>query len=156
MQTIINLMNQMGWLLLLALVIFVTCAIHFIIRITYKRLLPKLEKTLFHWDSAFLKALSRPLKCLIWLISSTFCIEILGRHFNNGNFSSTLDSLRTSLSIILMLWLALRFIKNLEGEYNNPNKKRKKNYDKTTVRAACQLSRIASLVLAVLIFLQTP
>ena len=64
-------------------------------------------------------------------------------------------SLRSFATIALLLWFVLRFIKALETVYIRGHRKQKKQYDKTTVRAVCQITRIAACSIALLVYMQT-
>lgn len=154
-QEISNLLFHRGWITPVALFLALAIALHFSINHLYKRLHPKLEKTNLAWDSALLKALVLPIKILIWVLAITFGGEILGYHFQRETFTPFFKGARSFTIIFLILWISLRFIKNLEIYYVRGQRKRKKQYDKTTVRAVCQISRIVSFLIAILVYLQT-
>jgi MscS family membrane protein len=154
-QEVSNFFFHRGWILPVAIIFMGAFIFHFIIHRVKKRIIPKIEKTHLAWDSALLKAVTTPFKVLVWILAVTFSIEIMGYHFENETFSPAVREFRAFFIIILFAWTLLRFIKNMEIYYVRGQRKVKKQYDKTTVRAICQVSRIAILILALLVYLET-
>lgn len=150
-----NLLFNRGWIPPVALLVVLALALHFAMSRLYKRLLPKLEKTHLAWDSSLLKALILPFKFLIWTLTVTFGAEILGYHFENDAFVPFFRGVRSFAVIFIFLWITLRFIKNMEIHHVRGQREQKKHYDKTTVRAVCQISRVAVILIALLVYLQT-
>lgn len=154
-KEISNLLFQRGWITPIALLLALGLVLHFFVGRLFKRLHPKLEKTHLAWDSALLQALTLPLKILIWVLVITFGVDILEHHFDHTGFLPFSIGLRAFATTFLILWITLRFIKNMEVDYIREQRERKKRYDKTTVRAVCQISRIAAILIALLVYLQT-
>ncbi|WP_420421079.1 mechanosensitive ion channel family protein [Simkania sp.] len=150
-----NLLFHRGWITPVSLIIILALVLHFSISRLYKRLMPKLEKTHLAWDASLLKAVALPFKFLIWTLAITFGAEILGYHFENDTFVPFFRGVRSFAVIFLFLWMTLRFIKNMEIHYVRGHREQKKQYDKTTVRAVCQISRIGVILIALLVYLQT-
>ena len=152
---ITNLFLNRGWIIPTALTIILTILFHFIINRFYKRVCPRVETTHLSWDSALLKALIRPLKVMVWILGLTFSIQLLAFHFEKDSLVELFRPFRNFCYVIVSLWFALRFIKHMESDHSQENKKQKKRYDKTTVRAIAQISRVAVFLIAVLVYLQT-
>ncbi|CCB88569.1 mechanosensitive ion channel family protein [Simkania negevensis] len=150
-----NLLFHQGWITPVSLIIVLALVLHFLISRLYKRLMPRLEKTHLAWDFSLLKAVVLPLKFLIWILAITFGAEILGYHFENNTFVPFFRGVRSFAVIFLFLWMTLRFIKNMEIHHVREQREQKKQYDKTTVRAVCQVSRIGVILIALLVYLQT-
>ncbi|MEM7175241.1 MAG: mechanosensitive ion channel family protein [Chlamydiota bacterium] len=150
-----SLLVRFGWFIPLAAILVLGFILHFAISRIYKRIFPKIEKSHLTWDSALLSALIRPLKIFIWILSITYALQVISFHFEQPSITTTLIAFRSFSMIALLLWFALRFIKNLEADYVRGQRKTKKPYDKTTVRAVCQISRIAAVSVAILIYMQT-
>lgn len=146
---------ERGWIVALLAIAMLLLLILFSVNLIYKRLAPKIEKTHLAWDSALLEAIIRPLRVLIIVVAVTYAVEILGYHFENATFSPLFSSIRDINFIVCFIWLSLRFIKNMEIDYIREKHQHKKKYDKTTVRAVCQISRIGVILIGLLIFLQT-
>ena len=144
-----------GWLIPIAIIIALTLIAHFIVTRFYKRIYPRLEKTHLAWDSALLKSLIRPLKIIIWVLGLTFSVQLLAFHFEKDSLIDLFKPFRNFSFVVVSLWFTLRFIKNMEADYTREQRSNKKRYDKTTVRAICQISRVAAVMIAVLVYLQT-
>ena len=144
-----------GWLIPIAIIIALTLIVHFIVSRFYKRIYPRLEKTHLTWDSALLKSLIRPLKVIIWVLGLTFSVQLLAFHFEKDSLVDLFKPFRNFSFVVVGLWFTLRFIRNMETDYTREQRSNKKRYDKTTVRAICQISRVASVMIAVLVYLQT-
>ncbi len=152
---IANLFLHCGWMIPVLIIIGLTLLAHFIIRRFYKRVYPRLEKTHLTWDSALLSAMIRPFKVIVWILGLTFSIQLLAYHFEKDSLIELFRPFRNFSFVVIILWFSLRFIKNMEVDYSREERTKKKRYDKTTVRAICQLSRIAAVLIAVLVYLQT-
>lgn len=144
-----------GWMIPVLIIIALTFLAHFIISRFYKRVFPRLERTHLAWDSALLKALIRPLKVIVWILGLTFSIQLLAFHFEKDSLVEIFKPFRNFSFVVVILWFTLRFIKNMEVDYSREQRAAKKQYDRTTVRAICQISRIAAVLIAVLVYLQT-
>ena len=143
-----------GYATILFLLLLAVLAFHFFIGYLFKKLLPKLEKTHFYWDSSLLKALTFPFKILIWVLVFSFVSEALSYHFENETFCSFFRTIRSLSLLIFFFWVLMRFIKNMEIHYVKGQRRKKRAYDKTTLRAVCQISRIVVIVIAFLSLLQ--
>ncbi len=143
------------WLTPVLVVLGLTLLVHFIISRFYKRAYPRVEKTHLVWDSALLKALIRPLKIFVWILGLTFSVQLLAYHFEQETLMDIFKPFRNFSLVAIILWFTLRFIKNMEQEHSREERKRKRRYDKTTMRAVCQVSRIAAFLIATLVYLQT-
>jgi len=150
-----NLFLHRGWLIPIAIIIVLTLLVHFIVSRFYKRIYPRLEKTHLTWDSALLKALIRPLKVILWTLGLTFSIQLLSFHFEKDSLVELFKPFRNFCFVVASLWFTLRFIKNMEVDYSKEDRPSKKKHDKTTVRAVCQISRVAAVLIAVLVYLHT-
>ena len=115
----------------------------------------KSKKSHLAWDSALVSALIRPLKLFIWTLSGTYAAQVASSHFEQQGITNFLVSFRSFATIALLLWLVLRFIRAMETDYVRGHRKRKKQYDKTTVRAVCQIARVTAFSVALLVYMQT-
>ncbi len=148
-------MEKFGWLIPLPLILLAGFVSHIALAQFYKRIAPKIERSHLSWDSALLSALLRPLKLFIWALTLTYALQILSARFDHLALIRFLTSFRAFAVIALLLWFTLRFIKHLEQDYVRGHRKKKKQYDKTTVRAVCHIARIAAFSIAILVYMQT-
>lgn len=152
---ITNLFFHQGWVVPVLIIIALTLLVHFVASRFYKRVYPRLERTHLTWDSSLLKALIQPLKVFLWVLGITFSIQVLAFHFEHEDYIEFFRPFRDLLIVWTILWFSLRFIKNMEVGHSKDAKDRKRRFDKTTVRAISQISRVAIIMIAVLVFLQT-
>lgn len=144
-----------GWVIPVVIILGLTLVVHFLISRFYNRVYSRLEKTHLTWDSALLKALIRPLKVMVWIFGLTFSIQLLAFHFEKDSLIELFRPFRNFSFVVVILWFSLRFIKNMEVDCIREQREQKKKYDKTTVRAICQISRIVVVLIATLVYLQT-
>jgi len=155
-EEITNLFLHKGWITSISLVIVLALLLHVIVNRFYRKVYPQVEKSHFSWDSALLKALLFPLKVLIWILALNFSIQLISYHFDHHTLNAIFKPFRDLAFVFTALWLTLRFIKNMEDEcFFRERRGKKKKYDKTTVRAVCQIARVSAIILASLAFLQT-
>ena len=150
-----ELIPKMGWVIPTAIIAGVTLLLHLLISRIYKHAYPRIERSRLAWDSSLLKALTRPLKIFIWVMATTLEIQVLSYHFESESLAEFFPHVRNFFFIAIFFWFSLRFIKNMEQDYSRTHKKRKQKYDKTTIRAICQISRIVVFLIAVLVYLQS-
>lgn len=110
----------------------------------------QVEKTKNQWDDAFVTALGKPLSLLILVIGVGFAAEIIGAATGDMMFKS-LDPLRDTLFVSTIAWFVVRFINHIEKSVIA----NKKDADKTTVDITSKLLRIAVVITALLVALQT-
>lgn len=144
-----------GWLTSIIAIVGATLLLYFFVNYFYKRLLPRLEMTYLIWDSALLQALIRPINVLVWVLGFTTSLQMLAIHFDYETLINFLRAFLNFSFIAIVLWFALRFIKNMETGYMRDHKGRKRKYDRTTVRAIFQTSRVVVILIAILVYLQT-
>ena len=137
------------------LILSLTLLLHFAAKRLIKKILPQLEKTHLLWDSAILSALRRPLKVFIWILGSSFALQVLAYHFDQDSLFQLFKAFRTFAFIVIGVWFFMRFVKNMELDYFTAQKKRKKPFDQTTVRAVCQIARIFIILIGTLVFMQS-
>lgn len=137
------------------LILTLTLFISYFFRRLIKRLSPQLEKTPLIWTPAILSALKRPLTVLIWVLGSSFALQMVTYHFDKEALFQVFKEFRNFSFVVIGVWFMLRFVKNMELDYFTAQKKRKKSFDKTTVRAVCQIARIFIFVIGILVYLQS-
>lgn len=134
--------------------ILLACAVlTWIEKTAYKRLLPRLLKTSQVWDDALLVALYRPIMVYIWMLGISFIIGAIGRTLQNIDMD--LNNARALITLIILLWFAMRFITLVENNINLGISLGKRKADPTTVTALGQVIRITVIVIMMLVGLQT-
>lgn len=169
MNEFLNSLNGSAWVLSVFFIVLATLVINFIALRIYKGMLPKLEATKHLWDDAFARAIFKPLSYLIWVIGLSFAFKLIAFKVqetiqvapkaeltNLASYFFDLESivrLRNLAIIGLFVWGLIRFISEFEAAMLDTTKRKK--VDKATVNAVAQLVRLAVIITAVLIGLQT-
>lgn len=143
-----------AWVVTAFLIIFVTGVVQIIAKRVLARLLPALKKTKTIWDESLLLAAQRPLNFLIWLVGLSFASELISANIKNQFFADHISQFRQIGVIVLFVWFITRFISEAESAVLDPERGYKQ-LDKGTVHIVSQLLRVAAVVTAVLIGLQT-
>ncbi len=136
------------------LVVAAVLIINFVIGIALRHLLARTEKSDSVWDDAVVGAIGRPLRYLVWLAGIAFAAEMVGAHTDAPIFSAV-DPIRKIGVIALIAWACTRLIKNLEHGLLKHRAKHNKPTDQATVAAIAKLLRLAVLITAILIVLQS-
>jgi len=140
------------WVVEAFIVVFATL----VIALIASRLLAKIEKKALAsktlWDDAFVGALRRPAKWLIWLMGITTAADIAGAH-SGSIILSSINHLRYLGGIFIATWFLLDLISRSEKNLMNPEYCQKP-MDQTTAIALGKLLRVSVIITAILIVLQ--
>lgn len=118
----------------------------------YKKLHPKFVRSKRFWDDALIRALYSPLQLAIWFNGAAFILRIATQ---NIKFFDWIESFRKIGLVLIFLWFFIRFIRQLEKNLFKISLSPKGKIDKTSLRAISQLLRLATIIVAALILLQT-
>lgn len=158
MQEVITFLTSYGWLkswmLIAFLIVFATAAAQYFIKRFLNKLLPTLENTHNIWDDCLVRAMMRPVSYLIWAIGLTMASELISSKLKNDWFAGHLPDVRSLAIIGTLVWFLIRFIAELQDALLDP-KRGYQNLEKSTVLIVCQMLRLAVIVTAILITLQT-
>ncbi len=136
-----------GLIFTLILSVTLFCVVHYTLK---KLLLTKLE----YWQFYLVKVMDKPLKTLIIFIGITYVVEILFDDNNNDRF----HTIKLTIIVSVLTWVILAFIKKLERhflKYNSFSDIKDKAVKRSTIIVLMKLCFISSLVVALLILLQT-
>jgi MscS family membrane protein len=135
-------------------VVFVTLLVGHIISKLLDRAHLRLEKTKNLWDDALAVAIKPPLKMLIWVIGTTFSLEIVYK-YSKVNLLEAIYPIRDVLVIATLAWFANRLIKEFQKNILHRSQEKGKPVDRTTLDAVTKILRVAVLITALLVTLQT-
>jgi len=143
-----------GLIVQVFLVVVGVLLINFVLGIVLRQLLARTQKTDSVWDEAAVDAIGRPLRYLIWLNGIAFAASMVGAHANAPIFD-IVAPIRTIGVVALIAWACSRLIRNIEVALVKHRSKLGKPTDQTTVNAIAKLLRLAVLITALLIVLQS-
>ena len=138
--------------------VFVVVLIALITNFFLKRLINKLADKAGHsknpWDDAFILALNKPIRLLVWVIGITFAAHIIKQETGEAIFDAV-DPVRDVGVIVCILWFLIRGVKNVESNVIDLGTQQDAAYDKTTAVAMSKLVRLALMITGALVCLQT-
>ncbi|MBN2479454.1 MAG: mechanosensitive ion channel [Parachlamydiales bacterium] len=124
----------------------------YLLSIIYKKMHPRFVKSKRFWDDALIFGLYRPFIFAIWLyaVSLAFFLYPL-----DEKAYVIISEIRSVGLVLLVLWFFVRVIRRVELNLFKISLSPKGKLDKTSLRAISQLLRLAAILIAVLILLQT-
>ena len=143
-----------SWLVQIVVIVFLTLALHFILRRLLNRLHHKALDSHAYWDDAFVTALQRPLAFLVLFIGLSLALDTVRQQAELALFPA-LGPVRLLGVVLLFAWFLVRLIR--EGEEATIAKYEDTGtvYDRTTMDAVAKLLRLTVTVIATLVILQT-
>ncbi|GMR07640.1 MAG: mechanosensitive ion channel family protein [Gammaproteobacteria bacterium] len=139
-----------AWIFHVFLVVIVVLLFNFFLGIFLKRIKIKLEATKNLWDDAFINALAKPARLLVWIVGLTFAAEIAADK-SDATVFEMIDPIREIGVITAITWFLVRFINGIEKSIVTSHP----SVDRATSDAISRLIRIAIIITAVLVTLQT-
>ncbi len=144
--------SQWTWVLTVFVIVLATVLANFFARKLLVRLTAQLTQTRTLWDDVLLEAASRPLTWVIWIIGITFAADVIYAETEASIFLAT-DSVRDIGVLVTLTWFLLRFIKGAEVAIVARDDEG--SLDQHTAEAIGKLVRLAIIITAVLVTLQT-
>ena len=143
-----------SWLVQIVVIVFLTLALHFILRRLLNRLHHKALDSHAYWDDAFVKALQRPLVFLVLFGGLSLVLETIRLQADLA-FLPALNSARLLGIVVLVAWFLIRLIREGEEAIIAKYEDTDQAYDRTTMDAVAKLLRLTVTVIATLVLLQT-
>lgn len=143
-----------AWVLQVFIVVLVVLFTNFVIQIFLKKLSKKVEKSHNPWDDAFINAVSKPIRLLVWVIGILFAADIVAVKTNAIIFDA-IDPIRNVSIVAIISWFLIRFVKEVEIAFLIMQKENEEQVDITTTHALAKLFRISIFITASLVMMQT-
>lgn len=141
-------------LIRLLLVLAATLAAHILIRHALKKASAIATQTDNIWDDALIAAARRPLPLLLWLGGIAFALHLVHRQTGEPMLE-VLAPARDIGFVICIAWFLFKLIREVANNVIEAREKSGTPVDRTTLTAVSKVSRIAVLVIAALIIVQT-
>lgn len=145
-------MGGKAWVIEIFIIIFLTMLLVAAVRITFKTLYPRLEKTKSVWDEMLLYAIYKPLEYLIWLLGLSIAVDVINVVTKSGAFSSYLISARKIGIVAFFAWALIRLVNQAEEHYIEHTYKK---VDRTTANALAKITKTSIIITAILVSLQS-
>lgn len=133
--------GQDAWVVTAFVTIFVALLVDFILRIVWRRLLRKAERTANLWDDALLVAARKPLSTSIWLLGITLAAGIVYAHTRVSVFK-LVPKIRELGLVLIVGWFLFRLIRETEARFLARYRRVGSGADQTTIEAIGKLLRI--------------
>lgn len=112
------------------------------------------KNTVNPWDDAVFRALYRPVRLLVWVVGLTYAAQIGFRDYAETVYHYM--QLTRQVSIIIALgWFGIRLMERIEINLIDYQHKGDLSIDQMTIRAVTRLLKVAIMITAGLIVLQT-
>ena len=152
-----HLFKQVGlhsWVLQVFVVILTTAILTLVLRRVFDRIQRGLDKTATIWDNSAFTALRPTLRALVWVVGTTFAVELVPRDADITIFDAV-GPIRDVAIIAIIAWFLIRFIREAEQNLTRVRQEAGTPLDPTTVDAVTKLLRLSVLITTGLVILQT-
>ncbi|MGH8369727.1 MAG: mechanosensitive ion channel family protein [Gammaproteobacteria bacterium] len=146
--------GQDAWIVTAFVTIFVALLSDFILRIVWRRLLRKAERTTNMWDDTLLVAASKPVSACIWLLGITLAASIVGAHAHASVFE-IVPKVRELGLVLIVGWFLFRLIRESEARFLARYRREGTGADQTTIEAIGKLLRISVVITFGLVIMQS-
>lgn len=138
------------WSIQVFIIVLITVFANFFSKRFLVRIALKLNQTKTRWDDIAVKAMSRPLTWIVWLVGLGFASNIIYLETENPIFTAT-DSIRDIGVLVCITWFILAFIRGAEQEFAEHSEA----IDSHTAEAMSKLIRLAVIITAAMVIMQT-
>ena len=143
-----------AWVASLIVIALLTFLVNYAVRLFLRHASRVAAHTSTVWDDALINSAARPLLLAIWLISAGFMARVLQRQTPEPFLEQALATRDVAL-IACVAWFLLRFIGKVGRNIIAQRLARNEEIDHTTVDALLKLSRLLTVIAAVLMGAQT-
>lgn len=138
------------WVIQVFIIVLATALVSFIARRLLLKMAARASLSSNRWDDILLFAVTRPLSWVIWLQGLDIAADFIHNQTQSAIFSYS-DSVRDVGVLLCLTWFVLGFIRGAEQEFM----RRSDQVDKATAQAIGKLLRLAVMITAALVILQT-
>ena len=144
------------WAIMVFLIVLVALLLDFLQRRLMTRFGKVVSKTTNLWDDAIFKAAKRPFTLLVWLIGITLAAQLIPVREEGGILNPDLIiSIRQIGILSAIAWFLYAFVSNIESNIIENARRDGRKIDQTTINALGRVVRIAIVITAVLVGLDT-
>ena len=135
-------------------IVVATALASFVVKRLFARLQAAVEHTSNPWDDILLHAIRRPAALLIWLVGVSFAAHVMGEASGVTVFQAV-TPLMTVGVVGVITWFVLRLIRGVEDALVDREATTVPTWDPTTARALGKLVRLAVVITAALVAMQS-
>jgi len=141
---------ELVWIIQVFVIVLATALVGFIAKRVLRKMAAKVSGTRTRWDDVVLNALARPVTWIIWLEGLDIAADVIYARTQSAIFTYS-NSVRDVGILLCLTWFVLGIIRGAEEEFTQ----RSDQVDKTTAQALGKLLRLAVIITAALVILQT-
>jgi MscS family membrane protein len=142
------------WVATLIAIALVTLVLNQVAQVLLRHAARVTARTATVWDEALVSTASRPILAAMWVIGASFMARVLQRQIEEPFITEAL-ALRDVALIVCAAWFLLRFIGKVCRNVVAAREARGEEVDRTTIDALGKLSRLITLVVAIVMVAQT-
>ncbi len=142
------------WVASLIAIALVTVALNQLAQVLLRHATKVTSRTTSVWDDALVQTASRPVLAAMWVIGASVMARVVQRHVEEP-FLAEAMALRDVALIVCASWFLLRFIGKVGRNIIALRVQRGEDVDHTTIDALGKLSRLVTLIVAILMAAQT-
>jgi MscS family membrane protein len=148
-QWIPGLDPEWTWVIQVFVVVLITAFVSYFARLLINRMAARVRMTETNWDNILFRSLQRPVSWVIWIQGLDLAADVIYSETGSSLFTYS-DPIRNVGVLICITWFFINVIREMEQEYAE-----RENFDKATVLAIGKLTRLAVMITALLVILQT-
>ena len=155
-QSLATAIGLQPWAIMVFLIVLVALLLDFLQRRLMTRFGKVVSKTTNLWDDAIFKAAKRPFTLLVWLIGVTLAMQLIPVREEGGILNADLIIRIRQIGILSAIaWFLYAFVSNVESNIIANARRDDRKIDQTTINALGRVVRIAIVITAVLVGLDT-
>ncbi len=144
------------WIFRVFCVVLVVVLVNLLVRTVLGRLQERVRESHTIWDDAVYDALNPPLRLIVWILGLGIAVDLV-EPLPGDELFQFVDPVRRVAIIATLTWFLVRLISKLEGGVlqRASSGDGEHDIDRTTVEAIGKLVRVAVMITATLVILQT-
>ena len=142
--------DEWTWIVQVFLVVLATAFASYFVKRLLAKLIQRTGKTETRWDDILIEAMRRPVTWIVWLEGLDIAVDIIYARTESVIFSYS-DSVRDVGILLCLTWFVLGLVRGAEREFSRDADQ----IDQHTVEAIGKLVRLAVIITAALVILQT-
>lgn len=142
------------WVASLIAIALVTVALNQVAQVLLRHAAKVTARTASVWDDALVQTASRPVLAAMWVVGASIMARVVQRQVDEP-FLAEAMALRDVALIVCVAWFLLRFIGKVGRNVIAARQQRGEEVDHTTIDALGKLSRLVTLIVAILMAAQT-
>lgn len=145
------------WLAKVAIVVLATMVAQYLSRRFLRRIASLASRSSSEWDDVLVSSAERPLPILIWILGISFAADIVRLHdlAQPDPLFAYVPMLREAGIVICLSWFLWRLVNEASQQFVTKRKARDEEVDSTTIDAISKLGRLAIIITATLVTMQT-